>query len=183
MLGFERPPSEGWNVRHHFPFLELQANIRRNGWNVPLGFFSFFGQEIGAMNPLAAPVWLAGLWFFLFAEQGKRFRALGWAWVFTAGVIVTMSPRVYYLFPAFPLLFAAGSVMWEGFLEARHRRWRRVAYPALLIAAGAILAPLVTPVLPVETYIRYTRALHLSPPASETRSDSEAHVQSVSLVR
>ena len=129
-------PNLWWNVRHHFPFLELQANIRRSGRNVPLGFFSFFGQEIGAMNPLAAPVWLAGLWFFFFAEKGKRFRALGWAWVFTAGVIVTMSPRVYYLFPAFPLVFAAGSVMWEGFLEARHRRWRRVAYRALLIAAG-----------------------------------------------
>jgi len=161
-------PNLWWNVQHHFPFLELQANIRRSGRNVPLGFFSFFGQEIGSMNPLTAPLWLAGLWFFLFAEQGKRFRALGWAWVFTAGVIVTMSPRVYYLFPAFPLVFAAGSVMYEMWLEARQRRWVRVAYPALLIAAGAILAPTATPVLPVETYIRYTRALHLSPPASET---------------
>jgi len=77
---------------------------------------------------LTAPVWLAGLWFFLFKEQGKRFRALGWAWVFTAGVIVTMSPRVYYLYPGFPLVFAAGSVMYEWWLEARQRRWRRVAY-------------------------------------------------------
>jgi len=161
-------PNLWWNVWHHFPFLELQANIRRSGRNVPLGFFSFFGQEIGAMNPLTAPVWLAGLWFFLFAQQGKRFRALGWAWVFTAGVIVTMSPRVYYLHPAFPLVFAAGSVVWEWWLEARQRRWVRVAYPALMIAAGAIIAPVATPVLPVETYIRYTRALHLSPPASET---------------
>jgi hypothetical protein len=79
-----------------------------------------------------------------------------------------MSPRVYYLFPAFPLLFAAGSVLWEMWLEARQRRWVRVAYPALMIAVGAISAPLATPVLPVETYIRYTRALHLSPPPSET---------------
>src|SRR5215468_3122822 len=71
-------PNLWWNVQHHFPFLELQANIRQNGRNVPLGFFSFFGQEIGAMNPLTAPLWLAGLWFFFFAEQGKRFRALGW---------------------------------------------------------------------------------------------------------
>ena len=75
---------------------------------------------------------------------------------------------MYYLFPAFPLVFAAGSVLWEMWLEARQRRWMRVAYPALMIAAGAIAAPLATPVLPVETYIRYTRALHLSPPASET---------------
>ena len=80
-----------------------------------------------------------------------------------------MSPRVYYLYPGFPLVFAAGSVMWEWWLEARQRRWRRVAYPALLIAAGAISAPFATPVLPVETYIHYTRALHISPPATETQ--------------
>ena len=161
-------PNLWWNVQHHFPFLELQANIRRSGRDVPLGFFSFFDQEIGTMNTWTAPVWLAGLWFFLFAEQGKRFRALGWAWVFTAGVIVTMSPRVYYLLPAFPLVLAAGSVLWEMWLEARRRRWVRVAYPALLIATGAISAPFATPVLPAETYIRYSRALHLSPPPSET---------------
>lgn len=122
------------------------------------------------MNPLSAPLWLAGLWFLFFAEQGKRFRALGWAWVFTAGVIVTVSPRVYYLYPAFPLVFAAGGVMYEKWLEPRQRRWRRIAYPILLIAAGTILTPLAVPVLPIETYIRYARALHLSPPASETHT-------------
>ena len=45
-------PNLWWNVRHHFPFLELQANIRRSGRNVPLGFFSFFGQEIGCDEPV-----------------------------------------------------------------------------------------------------------------------------------
>src|SRR5260370_17927365 len=81
-----------------------------------------------------------------------------------------MSPRVYYLYPGFPLVFAAGSVMYEWWLEARQRRWRRVAYPALLIAAGAIFAPFAPPVLPVETYIYYTRALHISPPPTETHT-------------
>jgi len=68
--------------------------------------------------------------------NGLRFLWLGraCATLFIAGA--RMSPRVYYLFPALPLLFAAGSVMYEMWLEARHRRWRRVAYRALLIAAG-----------------------------------------------
>jgi 4-amino-4-deoxy-L-arabinose transferase-like glycosyltransferase len=161
-------PNLLWNIDRQFPFLELQANIRRSGRDVPLGPLAFLGQEILAMNPLALPVWLAGLGFYFFSRVGKSFRALGWAWVLTAGVILYRSPRIYYLWPAFPLLFAAGGVMWESWLAQPGLRWLKVAYPALMFAAGAVLAPLVIPVLPPETYIRYTKALHLQPPAIET---------------
>ena len=160
-------PNLLWSIQHHFPFLELQANIRRSGRDVPLTPLTFFGQEILAMHPLTLPLWLAGLWFYFFSTPGKPFRALGWAWVFTAAVIVSLSPRVYYLFPAFPLLFAAGSVIWESRL-ARWSLWRKLAWPALLLLTGAVLAPVAIPVLPPETYIRYSKALHLAPPAIET---------------
>lgn len=160
-------PNLAWNIQHHFPFLELQANIRRSGRDVPLGPAAFFGQEILAMNPLTLPLWLAGLWFFFGTKRGKPFRALGWAWVFTAFVIVALSPRVYYLFPAFPLLFAAGAVLWEVRIEGRPA-WRRFVWPAAMAATGATLAPLAIPVLPPETYIAYTKAMHVAPPAIET---------------
>jgi len=160
-------PNLVWSLQNHFPFLELQANIRASGRDVPLGPAAFFGQEALAMQPLAVTVWLAGLWFFFATERGRRFRALGWAWVFVAVVIVVMSPRIYYLFPAFPLLFAGGGVVWEKWLGARPA-WQKLAYPALIVATGAILSPLAIPVLPPEIYIRYTKAMHLAPPAIET---------------
>jgi hypothetical protein len=161
-------PNLLWNIQHHFPFLELQANIRRSGRDVPLMPLAFFSEEILAMHPLTLPLWLAGLWFYFFAAPGKPFRALGWAWVFSAAVVVTISPRVYYLFPAYPILFAAGAVIWEARLDRPHPLWRKLAWPALLVATGAILAPLAVPVLPPETYIRYTKALHISQPRIET---------------
>jgi len=161
-------PNLLWNIDHHFPFLEIQENIRRNGRNVPLGPLAFFGEEALDMLPLSLPVWLAGLWFYFFAKSGRRFRALGWAWLLTAMVIVALSPRVYYLFPAFPLLFAAGGVAWETWLARPGLRWAKAAYPALMLAGGALLAPLTIPVLPPETYIRYTRAIGLGQPALET---------------
>ena len=37
-----------------------------------------------------------------------------------------------------------------------------------MVATGVVLAPLGIPVLPPEAYIRYTKALHLAPPAIET---------------
>lgn len=157
-------PNLLWNIRHHFPFLEEQANIRRSGRDVPLGPVAFFAQEILAMHPLALPVWLAGLWFYFARKEGKRFRALGWAWVFSAAVIVAMSPRIYYLFPAFPLLFAGGAMVWEAWV--RSPVWR-TAYAALLVVTGAMLAPIAILMLPPEKYIAYTRALHVEQPRIE----------------
>jgi dolichyl-phosphate-mannose-protein mannosyltransferase len=161
-------PNLLWNIQDHFPFLELQANIRHSGRDVPLGLLAFFGEEILTLFPLNLPIWLAGLCFYFFSKPGKPFRVLGWAWVFTAAIIVTLSPRVYFLYPAVPILFAGGSVMWESWLEQRRHAWLKLAYPALMVAAGVVFSPLAIPVLPPETYIQYTKALHLQPPRVET---------------
>lgn len=157
-------PNLIWNIRHDFPFLTLLENIRRSGRDVALNPAQFFGQEFLVMNPLTAPVWLAGVWFFFGSPRGTPFRALGWAWVFTAIVIVTRSPRIYYLFPAFPLLFAGGSVAAETWLR---KTWLRSLVPALIVLSGAILAPFSIPVLSPENFIRYGAALHLSQPRIE----------------
>jgi len=161
-------PNLLWNVQHHFPFLELQANIRASGRDVPLGPVAFFVQEILLMHPLTLPIWLGGLWFYFFTEAGKRFRAIGWSWVFAAAVIGGLSPRVYYLFPAFPVLFAAGGVLWEQLLARPRLASLKLTYPALMLLGSAVFAPLAIPLLPPETYIRYTKALGLDQPAIET---------------
>ena len=160
-------PNVLWNIQHHFPFLELQANIRASGRDVPLGPLAFFQQEILLMHPLTLPIWLGGLWFYFFTSAGKRFRAIGWAWIFTAAVIVTLSPRVYYMFPAFPVLFAGGGVLWEQLLARPKAAWLKFAYPVLMLLGGAVLAPLAISLLPPETYIRYTKAIGLQQPRIE----------------
>jgi hypothetical protein len=160
-------PNLLWNVQHHFPFLELQANIRANGRDIPLGPVAFFVQEILLMHPLTLPIWLGGLWFYFFTEVGKPFRAIGWAWIFAAVVIVGLSPRVYYLFPAFPVLFAGGGVLWEQLLARPRWTWLKIAYPVLMLLGGAVFAPLAIPVLSPEGYVRYTKALGFGQPAIE----------------
>lgn len=163
-------PNLLWNVQHHFPFLELQENIRRSGRNVDLTALSFLGQEVLMMLPLTLPIWLAGLWHYLFTGEGRPFRALGWAGLITAAIIMTLNPRVYYLWPAFPILMAAGGVRWELWLANVRLRWIKIAYPALMVAAGAVFAPFAVPVLPVETYIRYAKALHFQQPRIENHA-------------
>ena len=53
-------PNLLWNIHYHFPFLELQENIRRDGRNVSLNPLLFFGEVGLAMLPASLPVWLAG---------------------------------------------------------------------------------------------------------------------------
>jgi hypothetical protein len=156
-------PNLLWNIQHHFPFVELQENIRRDGRNVSFNPLSFFGQEALAMLPASLPVWIAGLWFLFFDREGRRYAAIGWAFVIASILILAMNPRVYYLFPAFPMLFAAGGVAIEGWRV----RWVRPVLCVLLIAMGALLAPTLVPLLPPETYIHYARATGLEQPRVE----------------
>src|ERR1019366_8079951 len=134
------------------------------------------GQEILIMFPLTLPIWLAGIWYYLFSEKGKPFRVLGWARLVTMAVIMIMNPRVYYAWPAFPLLFAAGGVLWESWLTATlaaprlQAQWIKPAWAALMVLFGAVFAPFAVPVLPVETYIRYSQALGFEPPRIETHN-------------
>jgi len=166
-------PNLVWNIVHHFPFLELQQNIKRSGRDVALSPFRFLLQEQAAMLPLSLPVWLAGLWFFFFSKSGCAYRFLGWAWIITAGVIMVLSPRIYYLFPAFPLVFAGGAVLWERLLQNRRPLIRKGAlilngvWITAMILAGAALAPIVLPVLSPEGYIQYAKVTHQEQPRIE----------------
>ena len=161
-------PNFLWNVDHGFPLLEIQENIRRSGRNVGLTPASFRAEEALAMNPAGAPLWRAGLWHLFFGSN--RLRSLGWAWVITGALIITLNPRIYSLFPAFPILFAAGSVTCERWATGTaSRRWIIPIYGTLLLTTGTLMAPVAMPLLPVETFLRYSAWLGVEQPAIETR--------------
>jgi len=156
-------PNLVWEIRHHFPHLEQLANIRRNGRDVRMNPIVFLLWDTLLANPLAAPLWIAGLISLL---RG-RFRALGLTWLVAYVVLILAGGRFYYLLPAFAMLFAAGAVAAERFTETRH--WLRVAYPAAVVVTGALIAPTAVPVLPPSLYFRYTEITHIRQPRFEHR--------------
>src|SRR5262245_9789077 len=101
-----------WQAAHGWPTLEFLANARRlkNLAQPPLAFVA---EQVLVLNPLAAPVWIAGLGFLLFARAAARWRALGWAYLVVLVLIVAGGGKAYYLAPIYPLLFAAGGVACE----------------------------------------------------------------------
>jgi hypothetical protein len=161
-------PNLVWMARHGFPFFELLGNIRKAGRNVALGPLQFVLQQVIWMNPLTAPLWMAGLGWFIAGSNGKAYRALAFAYLITLVLLLVTDGRVYYLAPAYPMLFAGGAVAIEGWAARRGWRWLKPAYLAVLIAGGLILAPFWLPLLPPQTYIRYARVVPLGQPAVET---------------
>lgn len=161
-------PNIIWEYSNDWATLELLRNVQKSGKNVSLSPLEFVAQQVLILHPMTLPIWLAGIWYFLFDRDGKRYRLLGITYLVVLIIMILLKGKNYYLLPIYPMLFAGGAIWWERLLEGRRRiSWLKVVYLALLCVAGAVLAPLAMPVLPVETYLRYQHALGFEPPKTE----------------
>ena len=119
-------------------------------------------QQLLTMNPGTAPVWLAGLAFFLFTESGRRHRQIGLVFVVLLALLALgQKSRPDRLAGLYPVLFAAGGVL-LGRLAA-DRRWLRVTLPAWMLVNALFFLPIGSPVLPPEPLARFTAALGVVP--------------------
>lgn len=153
-----------WQLASGWPTLEFIRNAAATKMQVnPAG--SFLRDQVVNMHPLTLPVWLGGLVTLLVARRFRAYRPLGVAFVVvTLILIANRTSRSGYLVPAYPMLFAAGGAWWETWLRAPVLR---TAVIAVLLMAGAVTAPLVVPILPVEAYVRYSAALGVAPSTEE----------------
>ncbi|HXN25523.1 MAG TPA: glycosyltransferase family 39 protein [Candidatus Acidoferrales bacterium] len=163
-------PNVLWEARNGWPQIEVVRNAQQFK-NEAIGPLQFLFEQVLFMQPLALPVWLAGLWWYFAAPEGKPFRFLGWSYVFVLVIFIVLRGKSYYALPIYPLLMAAGGVALEGFFAAPKRRWMAVAFPALLIIAGLVTLPFGTPLLPVDTFLRYAQLL---PYANSVKTERDA---------
>lgn len=165
-------PNLLWQVRNHFAFLELMHNVRMSGRDVARGPIAFIIDQAANMNPILFPLWLGGLVWVFVAPGARRYRILGWTFVVTLGLFIILKGKNYYVAPIYPMLFAAGAVGFERVTSCRPRViWTRTAYVVLVVVAGALLAPLVCPLLPPQTFLAYQKKLGIHPPAAENQNN------------
>lgn len=166
-------PNLLWQYQHGWATLEVLRSVQRTGKNVVLSPLDYIAQQSLLLLPLTALVWVAGLWFFCFTREGARFRLLGVAYGVVLGLMIVLKGKNYYLLPAYPMLFAAGAVLWEQLIQARRSlRWLEVVMPLLILVGGLVMAPLALPVLPIESYLHYQRALGVRPLRTEVAHTS-----------
>lgn len=77
----------------------------------------FILQQFLMMGVAGVPTWIAGLVYFFFDRKGKRFRALGIAYLVLLIQMILMKGKIYYLLPIYPMVFAGGRYISKNFWE------------------------------------------------------------------
>jgi hypothetical protein len=161
-------PNLLWEIRNHFPFLELIHNIRLSDRDVVRAPLAFIADQAMIMNPVLFPLWIGGLVWLLAARDGRRYRLLGFTYLVVLTAFIALKAKNYYVAPIYPILFAAGAIGLERMAQGRRiGTWVRSAYVALVIAVGALLMPFSAPVLSPENFLRYQKAMGFQPPEIE----------------
>jgi hypothetical protein len=180
VVGLIALPNAYWEYKHRFATFELLTNIARSNKNLVLGPWPYLHSNIEALGMLTVLVWVPGLVWCLFLRDGKRFRAIGWTWIFSFALFVALKGKDYYLTPTYPMLFAAGGVAAESWFARIPRTAGlvvRVAFAVLIFLRGAIAWPFAMPMMSEEKFIAYEKALGATPEKTENTELEELSQQ------
>jgi hypothetical protein len=158
-------PNAVWQWRHDWPFLEIGAH-GANGKNVVMSLPQYLLSEVVLFGPTAAIVWIAGLAALAFSARWKLYRVFALQWAVFILIEVALHGKDYYAAALYPPLFAFGATVIE---TAVSRAALRGALIALVVAVGILAAPMAIPVLPVDRFVAYEKALGYKPAPMETR--------------
>lgn len=123
---------------------------------------SFIKESMMAMNPLAFPVCVLGLYYFLFHKEGKKFCLFGLAYFIMSAICIIQQSKYYVIIPYYPVLIVGGAIFIES-ISRKFKRFRVVAiiYTVLIILSGLLLIPAARPILPPDALIKYLDYMHL----------------------
>jgi 4-amino-4-deoxy-L-arabinose transferase-like glycosyltransferase len=158
-------PNVLWQLHHNLASLEFyrNANLLKNIDTSPL---EVLVAQVFVMNPLAFPLWSAGLYFFLFSTRGRALRVLGLTYlILLATMMWAGSSRPDRLLAAYPMLFAGGATLISRLVERRSRWILQTAIVGIVLSGGLVFAPMGVPALPPERLLQYSQML--SPPQVE----------------
>jgi len=150
-------PNIIWQLTHHLPLVTHMRNLRGSQLDyIKPG--DFLKQQL-LVNGAALWVWLAGLGYLLLSTRMKKYRFMAFAYLFTLLLFLVLNGKIYYLFGAYPMLFAAGGFAFERLMKAKGVALRGIL-TALLILPNLILFPMLLPFLPFNQTLRVFKFAH-----------------------
>ena len=160
--GLIAAPSLLWQAAHGWPFFELighHESAKTIFTGTPLEFA--IGQ-IRAMNYALAPLWLAGVVApFVWARLATA-RFLSIAFISATCIVFFGGGKDYYLYPAYPTMFAVGAAACSDLRQGFTWAWF-----AATAAVALIFAPVALPLLDPPHLAAYLDATNLRPPPDE----------------
>jgi hypothetical protein len=128
---------------------------------------SFILDQLLILNPLGIFIWLPGIYFFFFNEEGKKYKAVIFIWVATFLILlINGHSKGEYIAAAYQILFAGGAVMIEKW-STENRSWIKYAIAIPVILMGVFFSPFARPTISVEQFLKFQSALGLEPPSNE----------------
>jgi hypothetical protein len=158
-------PNLLWQAQHAWPFLQVVAGdaAHRHAFNNGLvlesrnfaaNTLAYLGEQAIYTNPLAAPVWLAGVIAPFAWERLRALRFLSCAFAIALVAAIALEAKGYYTAGIYATFFALGSTVLE-----QAATWLR-SLAAIAIGAVAVATlPLSLPVLTVDGFIAYSQLL------------------------
>lgn len=161
-------PNIVWQASHGWPFFDvLRGNaahrpafangIALESYSLLLNARDFVVEQLIYTNPVAVPVWFAGLVapFRIRALRDLRFVTIAYAFGFI--VAVALFAKGYYIVGFYAALFAIGAVALE-----RAAASVRIALFVAVLTVGVLALPFSLPVLSVDRLVAYSKLLGLT---------------------
>jgi len=150
-------PNLLWQYNHHFPVIIHMKELHQ----FQLQYISPAGFLIDQllMNLPCVFIWIAGLYFVIFKENGK-YRIFAWAYLFVILLLLYFQGKNYYSLGVYPILFAFGVIHLERFAIRYSSVWKYV-FIIIAFALGITLIPLYLPVYKPEKLAAYYKAKHI----------------------
>jgi len=139
-------PNALWQLQHHLISLDFLRSIHARDVRIGRTNGFLLNQFFVPACFLTVPLWIGGLYYYFFSEDGRRYRPIGWMFVISLVVFFVAQARDYYMAPAYPMLLAAGAVA----ISSRSRLARGLIWAGLAI--GGALGILLLPIAPVNSF-------------------------------
>jgi hypothetical protein len=147
-------PNLIWQFTHHLPVITHMKTLQKDqlDYNKPTDFIiqSFL------VNGIALFVWVTGFIFLLFSTRLHKFQFIGIAFILIFTFLLVMNGKDYYLFGAYPMLFAAGAFGFERWLKTSGFALRGLVI-AIFTLPNLLLFPMLLPVLSLNQTLAFFR--------------------------
>jgi MFS family permease len=147
-------PAIIWQAAHNFPIAEYWLSYSSYR-TVRVGILEFILMQVIGVNPFLLPVWAAGLCYFLFHREGKRYRLLGVIYGLLSLILLFTGAKMYMPIPVYAMLLAGGALVIERFACKKGRKVLVAVFLCLIVVTGVIESPNFMPILPVDSLISY----------------------------
>lgn len=140
-----------WQYQHDWITADFLDHIRARDARIGRTDGFLRDQFLVCTNMLTAPLWVAGLIALFGSPRFRPFRIIGWMAVVPFVLFAGADARGYYMAPAYPMLLAAGAVVFVRWADARSVAVRRTAFAAVttVLVAGWAVAVIVLPIAPL----------------------------------